>query len=173
MGAMAIFSPSCVREDRKLSPEEQRSLLASLVDTILPDTDVPGALRAGVPIYIMEIMVAVFTLREQKQFNRGLQKIQAYSYTQYKLPFDHCLANDRLNILEYFESKALYQSGILNRISKKVFGEPFILQLKRLVVDGYCTSRLGAIEGLAYDPIPIHYETCIPLASQPRGWATE
>lgn len=164
---------SCIHDGKGLSPEEQESLLASLADTILPDTDVPGALRAGVPAYITALLATVFTARERDWFIRGLQKIQDHSHTRYHLPFEHCRENDRLDILQYFESKALYRIEILNKIRRRVFGEPFIKQLKRLVVNGYCTSRLGATEGLVYDPIPIGYETCTPLSNQPRTWATE
>lgn len=175
VGASAVLSPlsSCIREDEQLSQDGQWALLTSLVDTILPDTDVPGALKAGVPTYIISVLAVVFTSRERNQFNRGLQEIQAFSRARYHLPFERCPEDARLDMLVHFEAKATKRIGIFNRMYLRIWGEPFILQLKRLVVVGYCTSQLGAVEGLAYDPIPIHYETCVSLSDQPRTWATE
>lgn len=171
--AVASSLPSCVRQNKGVSGEERASLLAALADTILPETDVPGALRAGVLPYMMDALAIIVSPRGRDRFNRGLQDVQNYAYSRYHQSFEQCSEKERLSILQYFEAKVSYRFRVLNKIHRKVFGEPFVKQLKRLVVNGYCTSQLGATEGLAYDPIPVGYEAYIPLASQPRNWATE
>src|SRR5690606_11777454 len=140
--AAASSLSSCISDGKRLSLEEQATLLASLANTIIPDTDVPGASRADVPAYIANVLAVVFSSRKRDRFNRGLQKIQDHSHTRYHLEFERCSESDRLEILRHFESKASYRIRVLTKIHRRLFGEPFIKQLKRLVVEGYCTSQL-------------------------------
>jgi hypothetical protein len=48
---------------------------------------------------------------------------------------------------------------------------PFWRMLKELTLVGYYTSKPGATEELRHEPVPGHYEACVPLAQIGRAWA--
>src|SRR5262245_49136491 len=55
----------------------QRALVSDLAETIMPRTDTPGALDAGVPEFIDRMLAWWFTGEERDQFLRGLSSLQA------------------------------------------------------------------------------------------------
>jgi hypothetical protein len=50
--------------------------------------------------------------------------------------------------------------------------DPFFALLKELTVLGYCTSELGATQGLAYLAVPGEYRGCVGLRPGQKSWAT-
>lgn len=151
---------------------ERRELIASLADTIIPGTSSPGAGEAGVASYIVLYLNDCATENERSRFLSGLERVTAYATRKFDAPFERCNQADRIRILTKFERQSTFGIAILDKIRDRVFGEPFIIQLKRLTVVGYCTSELGATRGLAYDYIPVVYEPCMALTPDQRVWST-
>ncbi len=150
-----------------------KSTIDHLAETIIPETHSPGAMRAQVGDFIVRMVTDCSTAKEQRNFLKGLESVDSFCRRNYGLSFTQCDLNDRISTLEHLEGKAISRFGILNKINNRLFGAPFIIQLKALTVEGYCTSELGAIMGLAYDPIPVHYVGCIPLAPEQKTWAIQ
>lgn len=146
-------------------------LIDELAETVIPETDLPGAKQAGVASYIIQVVGTGELRQEQLAFVRGLKQLENFSQRTYNRAFTACSAQEKEAILKHFEQKELSRFPIVNKITKKLFGRSFIGQLKELTVEGYCTSMLGATEGLVYDYIPGHFEGCIPLNSGQRAWA--
>lgn len=149
----------------------KKQLIEELVETIIPRTDTPGAKDAGVADFVIDIVRDCTVPKEQQTFINGLHKLEMYTIQKYKQPFKACGTKDRIAILTYFERHATYRIDVLNKLKRRFFGDSFIEKLKHLTVEGYCTSLLGATQGLAYDFTPMTYEPCIPLTPGQRTWA--
>lgn len=150
-----------------------KTLIAELAETIIPLTDTPGAKATKAEDYIINVILNCTDLVDQNIFLNGLKSLEEYAVNKFDKSYLNCALNEQYQILEHFEAKSNYSYQIINKINKKVFGEPFFTKLKRLTVEGYCNSEIGATQGLAYDYIPGNYESCIPLQSNQKSWATK
>jgi hypothetical protein len=150
-----------------------QNLIDELAETIIPRTDTPGAKDAGVGRFITKMLVFCSDNRTQNIFLSGLEDLEKYSLKKYDRPFSKCTVTEKLAILDHFEQKATYRFSALNKAENKFIGIPFITNLKKLTVQGYCTSQAGVTQGLAYDYIPVHFQACIPLTPGQKSWATK
>jgi len=150
-----------------------KNLIAELAETIIPQTDTPGAKQANVQDFIINIITNCSSVPEQNTFLDGLDDVQDYCQSNFQKEFVNCSSKQKIDVLQYFEEKSLYKIGILNKINQKLLGQPFFVKLKALTVIGYCNSLQGATEGLAYDYIPGAYQACIPIQPNQKSWATK
>src|SRR6478609_460979 len=78
---------------------EQRSLLAAIAERIIPTTDTPGAIAAGVPQFI-EMMVADFyETADRNDFLNGLGAVEGYAQVHHAKAFTALDANDQDAVL--------------------------------------------------------------------------
>ena len=152
---------------------DYKSLIAELAETIIPATNTPGAKAANVQDFIINIISNCTAKEEQNNFIIGLQDLEHYCSSNYDLEFFKCTTNQKIEILNYFENKEMYDYNFFNKVNTKLFGKTFIAQLKSLTVEGYCISYEGATKGLAYDYIPINYNGCVALKPKQKSWATK
>ncbi len=178
IGVLAVSSFSIfqwIRVNRKISLgslQSRKQLIAVLADTIIPKTESPGAMEANVADFIMDMVWECFDARQQNHFLAGLEKVDSYCLAKYHREFVACTVEERISVLNHLEAEVDSRGPLVDKISNKLFGEPFIVTLKSLTVEGYCTSELGATLGLAYDYIPVYYQPCIALQKNQRSWAT-
>ena len=179
VGALSVTSFSIfkwVDFNSKINPEKFREklpIIAELAEMIIPRTDTPGAKDAGVPNYIIEVLLNCTTVRQQHKFYYGIEDLEAYAKDNFDREFLKCDTAQKHQALQYAADHADYPYVILNKINNKFFGQSFFSKLKGLTVEGYCISKLGATEGLAYDYIPGKFEACIPLQHNQKSWATK
>ena len=151
----------------------KKTLIADLSDTIIPQTDTPGAKTAQVENFIISVLSNCTSNVEQNLFLEGLENVERYCDRNFKKAFSACSAQQRITVLTHFETSEMYDSKLINKINNKFFGTPFFSKLKELTIQGYCNSLLGATEGLAYNFIPGHFAACIPLKANQKSWATK
>lgn len=153
--------------------DDFRDLISELTEMIIPQTDTPGAKEAKVYSYIINVVTNCFSTRDKNIFLRGLIDLERYSFSHFKTSFVNCNEPDKTQVISYFEDKGSYSSHLLNKVRRKIQGRSFFEQLKWLTVSGYCTSMLGATEGLAYEHIPRSYSSCTTLKPGQKSWATK
>jgi glucoside 3-dehydrogenase (cytochrome c) hitch-hiker subunit len=151
----------------------QRKIVAAMAEIVIPRTDTPGAIDAGVPKYI-ELMVANWLNEEEAAtFSAGLQDIETRIPQQYGKPFHQLPHKDQLEILEALEDAASdspwYEFG--NVLREFMSDAPFICQFKELTVWGFFTSQEGASQVLRYDPMPMFFDGDVPLAADESSWS--
>jgi hypothetical protein len=151
----------------------KKELLAELAEVIIPRTNTPGAKDAKVEEFILKMLEFCTEKKSQNNFINGLDDLEKYTIETYKKPFINCSASEKISVLKFAEEKSKHSSVLVGKIYHKMFGKPFFTKLKELTVEGYCTSQIGATQGLAYDYIPGKFQACIPLLKNQRSWATK
>lgn len=149
------------------------SLIAEIAETIIPQTDTPGAKAANVHKYIIHVIMNCMNVKVQNHFLWGLEDLENFTVSSYGKPFLKCNTNEKNNVVQHFADNANYRYTILNKINNKFLGGDFYSNFKNLTIEGYCNSKRGASEGLAYDYIPVKFESCIPMKINQKSWATK
>lgn len=153
--------------------DSKNTYFAHLAEAIIPESDTPGALRADVAGFIIHMLKSNSMRNEVHNFLDGCDNLEDYCQRHFNSSFINCSITQQQQALDRFEEED-YRWGIfVYKVKRKVFGASFITLLKEWTVWGYCTSKLGATLGMAYDPIPIHYESCKSLFPGQRCWATK
>lgn len=152
--------------------EQHKALIAEIAETIIPETDTPGAKRAQVADFIIRMVRDCTERKEQNIFLYGLMDVDAYAAQHYGKSYIQCNTGEKESILTHFENLEA-SGGVIHKIKRKLSGESFMYMFKNYTVIGYCTSELGATQGLAYDYIPSVFEACIPLKQNQKSWATK
>ena len=152
--------------------------VAALCEMIIPATDTPGAIEAGVPGFLGMMVADWYTDTERKIFLDGLLELNTWCRIEYRRGFLQCDEAQRVQALSEAERKAsTYQSpmggnSILAGMSKIVDEHtPFFTKLKDLVVIGYFSSEIGATQELAYNPMPMRYEGDYDYARTGKQWS--
>lgn len=124
----------------------QRALVAALSERIMPTTDTPGAIVAGVPAFIEMMLGDWFEPVQKAQFLADLNALEAYTASQHKAPFAKLGADRQDAILTAAMNKAV--PGV---------AQDFFERLRTLVISGYFRSEIGATVERFYLPVPGEY----------------
>ena len=168
----SILLNSCSNPSKELewNPKylnnEEAFFLSELANTIIPNTEFPGALAVGVPL---EIEAYVFNVLEEKnisKFRDGLKKLN-----------DFLNNNSSKSSKPFFESNLLEKTEMLNSIQKNENSEIRIIymSLKSSVITSYFNSEIGATKVLKYNGPSVvlgSYKGCVPFDEIGKTWAT-
>lgn len=152
---------------------EKKSLLADLAETIIPETDTPGARAVKVEEFIIRMLRDCTDARSLCNFIIGLQELEEYSFQHYQGSFTACTPRQKESILQVFEGRAAAYWGLLAKVENKLLGRPFFTLLKSYTITGFCTSMGGATQALNYLGIPGSYENIGPIGPACKAWATK
>lgn len=176
------ISPSCQRAlesavDLSAPPvngslsEDQLKVIVMLADLIIPETDTPGAVAAGVPAFIHQIVIDWYTPAEQQIFLDGLAELDMIADAHWAAPFASLDAEQQARVLAELEPPSEGGLGALTSMPPGAAGEvPFYLKLKELTVLGYYTSEVAASTELDYQPVPGHYDGDARFDETGRQW---
>lgn len=151
--------------DRTLAAAQQRyltdaqgALVSAVAERILPKTDTPGAIDAGVPAFIDLMYGEFMTDDERTLLTAGLIEVEAAAKS----------AGGAFATLP-----AARQDEVLRGIAGQTRHEPFWVLMRTTIVLGYFTSEPVGRNVLNYDPVPGRYDGCIPIDSVGRrNWTT-
>lgn len=132
----------------KFLTAEQFALVSAISEMIIPRTDTPGALDAGVPAFIDHMLASWYPADERDQMVRGLAAIDQ-------------AAGDG-----FVQLAPAAQVALLTRLDagKGDAGsaEWGVRRIKSLTIYGYFTSEL-VVKTVTKNPIiPGHFEGCVP-----------
>lgn len=115
--------------------------ISRIADLIIPPTDTPGAIGAGVPAYI-DMLVAASDVH-QKVFRSGLRWVEAESLRAYGRGFIELTEDQQIALLTPL-SEAV-DRGLVETDAQK-----FWRAMKSMTADGYYTSKAGLVQELGY-----------------------
>ncbi|MEM9885121.1 MAG: gluconate 2-dehydrogenase subunit 3 family protein [Bacteroidota bacterium] len=137
--------------------EDQAKTLTAALDVLLPTTDTPGALDAGVPQFWDQLAKDYLPEEDQKKFLDMLAAMNTDSEAEYEKTFPQ-LSNKQ-------------QTELLTAYDQAAFGEgtgefamnEFYPDFKQSACWAFCTSEKGATEHLAFLFDPREYKNCVSL----------
>lgn len=172
-GALAA-EPGVCKPAQSCLDKAQLGTLATLVELIIPATDTPGAVEAGVVDFIDLIVSDWYTPKERKIFLGGLLALDQYCMEQFGATCQLCLPAQQVQALQYFETLAAGYVPARRSMFQRSFDEsaPFFTKLKELTTFGYFTSEVGARQALSYNPVPGQYLGDYPLDRVGKAWSS-
>ncbi len=144
--------------------EDEKAMIKRIADVIIPKTDTPGAVEAGVGAFIPMMMLDCYPKKDQKSFHDGLANFNKWCKDKYGNAF-----------LKLSEEQ---QAVAVEALDKAVLGKEknedlsFYKTFKELTLLGFFTSEPGATKTLRYVVVPGMYDGCVPYEEGQRAWAT-
>jgi hypothetical protein len=130
---------------RRYFNDNDFQMISRIADLIIPETDTPGAVGAGVPDYI-DLLVARNT-DHQVLIADGLRWLDAESERIAKRKF---LALDEAQQLSILEPLCRQAETAATEKEASPRSVEFFRVMKALTADGYYTSKVGLIDELGY-----------------------
>ena len=154
----------------------QQTAVNLLAEMIIPTTDTPGALAAGVPDFIASIVADWYTGTERDIFFQGLVALDNYCQTHTGKLFSRSDEATRIAALTEQEQVASKYQAPAGRAAFAPASvdenAPFFTKLKELVVLGYYTSEIGCTQELVYLPMPGEFNGDYDFAKVGRQWSS-
>ena len=119
--------------------DREFSLVSELADGLIPTTDTPGAVEAGVPAYLDALMADWASAETQDAHHEVVAKVEQELATLSLADLDAAAFGDRREELGAYR------------------------QLKNLIVNAYYVSEPGATLETGWVPVPGRWEHCAPL----------
>jgi len=168
---LAVFDAHAAAQEPAAGPRffsrSQADMVAAVVDIIIPRTDTPGALDAGVPRFIDQMFKDVYPADEQARY---LQALAAFEHAG-GTPFLQLDAAQRKARVTRLHGEALAGGHHLDPVTAPAF----VLMTKKLAMLGFFMSEPGCTQVLQYVAVPGGYQADVPLskAGNGRAWAVE
>jgi hypothetical protein len=140
---------------------EQRALIAAISERIVPTTDTPGAIAAGVPEFIEMMLADWYEPTDRNDFINGLGVFEGYSRVQFERPFAAIAPEEQDLVL----TQAM--TGKISGLSTSFFEH-----CRQLVLLGYYTSEIGCKQERVYVPVPGRYDGKYPYAEVRRVFSS-
>jgi len=154
---------------------DQAQLVTALCDIIMPKTDTPGAVEAGVPQFIDDMVLSVYTQADKERIAKGLSAFDEESKTDFGDTFAAAKREDQIALVKKHHDALAGKAGDSSAGWWRASGggeKPFMVEMKELILLGFFTSQPGATEVLQYNMAPGPYKGCLPLAEVGKAWAT-
>lgn len=145
----------------------QQGIAHRCADLIIPDTDTPGALAAGVGDFIDYVVASWYQADERASFIQGLDALEAESVRRFSASFTKLEASHQVQLLEEL-------SAVAERDAESSWdqgGAEMFLQIKELTVTGFYTSELGSTVEREYVPMPGRYDGFFKFNVVGKLWA--
>lgn len=137
----------------------QRALVSALSERVLPTTDTPGAIAAGVPEFIEQMLGEWALPGDVAPIAAGLAAIDKRSRADYGVVAAAASPEQQDALLTLTMNRQLPGA--------ESFFEPF----RQLVITGYYTSEIGITQEREYLPVPGSYDGSYPISKVEKMWA--
>jgi hypothetical protein len=115
----------------------ERALVAAMAEGIIPTTDTPGAIGAGVPDFIALLFSEWMMPAEQATFRQGLREFDGAAQSRLGRPFARLDAGQQAHLLQDWDDA-------VTRARAAGHGDlPAFARFKTLTVIAYYTSKVG------------------------------
>lgn len=156
-------------------PDRHRTLIARVCDLVIPDTDTPGAVKAGVPAFL--------ALAIGHGISGSNAPVAAALFTGGKAPAEAGILDWLSFELDLKAGRAFLsatpdmQVRVLTDLDSQAYTRgneksPW-RTLKGLIVTGYYTSEIGASQELRFELVPGRFDPDIPVGPKDRAWSND
>lgn len=153
--------------------DSNKQLIAELAETLIPRTNTPGAKDVNAELMVIKLLNECTDNKTKRNFIKGLHKVNTLSKSQFDKSFIELSTEQKIGVLNLIEQNSKPLIPIIGKVQKKIIGNAFIPTLKEYVSKSYCTSMIGATQGLQYIAIPGKRISCTDLSKNQPSWATQ
>ena len=186
-GIMALLGATAVAgcgylpgsDARTTLTEGQLKLLDLMADTIIPATDTPGAVEAGVPKRLAAMYTDWASDETREALSGALDRIEQAARASTGKDFAALSPDERLAFLRDHEAAALKPVPPRTGAPKGTFIAPVVSvadvgyhTLKQLIVGLYFSSEIGLTQELVYEHVPGPWQPSIAVTPGMRPFAT-
>lgn len=137
-----------------LFPASLRQETAALTETIIPETDTPGAKKAGVADFIEFMLQEWYPAEDRELFLEGMSKLRDHCNLQFNKRYSELTQDDQVKVVTDL------QNGSIEQFDDG--GSVFFNHVKQLTIFGYYTSEIGMTVERRYLPVPGDYDGAYP-----------
>jgi gluconate 2-dehydrogenase gamma chain len=138
---------------------KQFALLEQVCEVMIPTTDTPGAIVAGVPAFVRQMIEEWGSAQSRAEITGVLHDIESLAWSRFGAAFLELLPRRRLEVIAGFDEE---------RVGRL---DPAYGKFKYLVLAGYYQSEIGATQELRFELVPGAWRSCVPLAEIGRASA--
>jgi hypothetical protein len=141
------------------------ALLDEIAETILPETDTPGAKAAAVGPFMAMMVTDVYYDNDQEVFAAGLRDVDERCRAANGADFMAASSDQRLALLEELDAEQ----------HEYMAGDPepahYFRMMKELALLGYFTSEIGYTQAMRYAETPGRFDPCVEYEPGEKIWA--
>jgi len=177
---------------------EDVAFLDELAETILPETETPGAKAAGTGAFMAMMVTESYNETDREIFRAGMRTIDQASLAANNVSFMSATPQQRLAVLEAIDREQKAHSDARNEEMRQksmaylveqrqeaapaadvgagaaVSDDPpahYFRMMKELALLGYFTSEIGCTQAQRYIEAPGRFDPCIPYQPGEKSWA--
>lgn len=160
-GAAAVAALALWSQIREGETAEINPLINFVCDSTIPDTDTPGALKAGVPFFLKLAVASGILSSEGDELERLPQEL------------DKAAGDDFMSLDSHSRLATLTRHDAACFTSSEAATDKVWPLIKRLIVLGYYTSEIGASQELQYNLDPDGFRGDLPYHPGERAQSTD
>lgn len=173
------------------------AFLDEVADTMLPETDTPGAKAAAVGPFMALMVHDVYSLDDQQVFRDGMRQLNEECERMHGVAFVAASPQQRLELLEQLDReqkthtearqearRRSRETVIADEPEDARAGDPtlspeitadapahYFRMMKELALLGYFTSEIGYTQAMRYVETPGRFDPCVPYTPGEKTWA--
>ena len=151
--------PAGETEGGPVLSSEQFALLEQVCEVMIPATDTPGAIGAGVPELIRQLLTDWGSSETRAAMVGLLESIEKQAWSRHGASFLELPGERRLSLIRALDEESIARQDV-------AYG-----RFKHLVLLGYYHSEVGATQELRYELVPGAWRSCLPLSEVGRASA--
>ncbi len=160
VGAGAVLLPTCKPSPKKISAynnisidEDQQAMLAAIAETIIPDTNTPGAKGISAHLFALQMLNDCYEQKDRNRFLTGMQQFNKDVKDKYKKSFVECSPDEQKIIVAAMNSQK----------DAKDDAAYFYNILKGLTVQAYTSSKYYLTNVQEYKLVPGRFKSSVPV----------
>jgi len=138
--------------------QAQARIIATLAETILPETDTPGAAEAGVTEFVDVLITGWLEDDERDWFLAGIETVDTLAQRAYGRDLADCEPGEQMAVVEALDDEV----ERLRQDPEADETRHFFYDMKRFSLAGYFSSEIG-LATLGYRIVPGAFEGCVLL----------
>lgn len=182
-----IFLSGCKNPAKQSGPLLSAANIATLDEvgnTIIPDTDTPGAKATAIGAFMNTYATDCYRPDAQEALTNGLKQLDDKCNKQFGKVFIELDAAQRNQILTELEKEASEFNSALNekekpardtaRMQMKEFNSAsrhYYTLIKQMTLFGYFSSEIGQKQALRFLPVPGKFDGAYPYKKGDKAWA--
>jgi Gluconate 2-dehydrogenase subunit 3 len=129
----------------------QETLLAEIVETIIPKTDTHGAKDLVINKFVEKMVADCYDKKAQEIFAKGLVSIENVAKKDYSKTFVECEGKQKLAVLNSMVSSSNNED------------KDFVKLVKNITIQGYLNSEYVMTNLRIFEFVPGRYHGCVPV----------